>query len=120
MADGHFSTTNSSGAELPEERPKGIGPRPQRTMTACDLEVFLTPVVHASRLISLLDPDEIQGVGADEALRWLGAYTHDRVTELAAFIYGRQPAYHAGFDAEQRAEALKGLPSHSEWIAAGG
>ena len=77
MADGHHNTQNPSGADLSN-----------RTLNGLHLEIFITPLVNATRVLSLLNPDDMQGVGAVEAYQWLASFAHDRAHELQSFCVG--------------------------------
>jgi hypothetical protein len=103
MADGHHNTTNQSEAELPNHALHGR-----------DLGSLITPLLYATRILSLLDPKEMQGVDAVDAYTWLASYAHARAHELQSFLDGHRPQFHTDMDAAARARVFKPLPSYSE------
>lgn len=78
-----------------------------RVLSALDLEPFITPLVHATHILSYLSPEAMQGVGGCEAYKWISNYASNRAHELQSILYGTQLSYDTGMDASERASILR-------------
>ena len=105
MADAHHNTQNPSGADLSH-----------RALTGRDLEIFIEPLLSATRILAMLKTDQMEGVGAADAYEWLAHFAHARAHELQAFVSGHQPEFRTDLEAEWRAKAFAGLPCYQEWL----
>ena len=81
-----------------------------RLLTALELDAFLEPLVNSTRILSLLSPCSLQGVGAVDAYQWLASLAANRAHELQCIVNGHRPSYDTGMRSSERAAIIQSMP----------
>jgi hypothetical protein len=98
MVQDDSNCDSSSGVENP------------RSFTPLQLDPFIEPLVNSTRILSYLDPHELQGVGGAAAYKWLASLAANRAHELYCIINGHRPLYDTGMRSSERASIILSMP----------
>ena len=79
-------------------------------LNGLQLDPFIEPLVNATRILSLLSPCAIQGVGAADAYQWLASLAANRAHELQSIVNGHRPLYDTGMRSSERAAIIQSMP----------